>query len=193
MTTIEVRVRDQAVSIAATPVVASGDQKSVKLRVRFSHEWDDYTRSAVFFTGVDETVYEVMLTDNQCDVPHEVLAKMGSLYFGFRGVDPTDQRIKTSEVAKYSIRRGAPPGTATTQEPTPDVYQQILARLNEIETGGGTGGGGVDFVTDKTLTLKNGVLSVNTAKVVEKDNTLPVTSAAVHTVVGNIEVLLSTI
>lgn len=53
--------------------------------------------------------------------------------------------------------------------------------------------GGVQFETDETLSLVNGVLSVNTADAVEEDNTLPVTSAAVQTVVGNIEVLLKTI
>lgn len=53
---------------------------------------------------------------------------------------------------------------------------------------------GVDFTTDATLSLSSeGVLSVNTAAAVEADNTLPVTSAAVHTTVGNIEVLLKTI
>ena len=53
--------------------------------------------------------------------------------------------------------------------------------------------GGVYFETDETLSLKDGVLSVNTADVAEKDNTLPITSAAVHTQIGNIEVLLRTI
>lgn len=52
---------------------------------------------------------------------------------------------------------------------------------------------GVDFETDETLTLENGVLSVNTAHEPEPDNTLPITAAAVHTTVGNIEVLLKTI
>lgn len=53
--------------------------------------------------------------------------------------------------------------------------------------------GGADFETDKTLTLKGGVLSVNTAEAVEQDNTLPITSAAVYQTVGNIENLLKTI
>jgi hypothetical protein len=39
----------------------------------------------------------------------------------------------------------------------------------------------------------NGVLSVDTATNVEQDNTKPVTSAAVHTQLGNIEALLATI
>ena len=53
--------------------------------------------------------------------------------------------------------------------------------------------GGVQFTTDETLSLKDGVLSVNTAQEPEPDNTLPITSAAVHTTVGNIEILLQTI
>ena len=50
-----------------------------------------------------------------------------------------------------------------------------------------------DFSVDNTLKFEDGVLSVNTAKKVEANNTLPVTSAAVHVTVGNIEVLLNTI
>ena len=51
---------------------------------------------------------------------------------------------------------------------------------------------GVDFVTDETLTLEDGVLRVNTATEVG-DQTLPITAAAVNITVGNIEVLLGTI
>lgn len=36
----------------------------------------------------------------------------------------------------------------------------------------------------------DGVLSVDTADIAEQDNTRPITSAAVHTVVGNIDALL---
>lgn len=59
--------------------------------------------------------------------------------------------------------------------------------------GGGGGGGGVYFETDETLILKDGILGVNTADEVEADNSLPITSAAVHVQVGNIEALLKTI
>ena len=53
--------------------------------------------------------------------------------------------------------------------------------------------GGVDFTTDETLSLKDGILSVNTTNDMEEDNTLPITSAGVYATVGNIEVLLKTI
>lgn len=53
---------------------------------------------------------------------------------------------------------------------------------------------GTKFVTDETLSLSDrGVLSVNTAKEPNPDNTLPITSAAVAQTVGNIEILLKTI
>lgn len=51
----------------------------------------------------------------------------------------------------------------------------------------------VEIQTDNTLTLKDGVLSVNTTNQMEQDNTLPITSAGVYATVGNIEALLKTI
>lgn len=55
------------------------------------------------------------------------------------------------------------------------------------------GGTAANFEVDETLNYSNGILSVNTAKNAEQDNTLPITSAAVYTQIGNIEVLLGTI
>jgi hypothetical protein len=51
--------------------------------------------------------------------------------------------------------------------------------------------GGQSFKIGDGLKLENNVLSVDTAEVVEKDNTKPVTSAAVYTEIGNIEALLA--
>lgn len=63
----------------------------------------------------------------------------------------------------------------------------------ELKNGTGGGGGGVYFETDETLSLVDGVLGVNTAAEPDPDNTLPITSAAVYTTVGNINALLETI
>lgn len=62
-------------------------------------------------------------------------------------------------------------------------------------TGGTDSGGGSigDFGIDETLSFENGILSVNTTNEVETGNLLPVTSAGVDLVVGNINVLLETI
>ena len=92
---------------------------------------------------------------------------------------------------------------STTAEPgdVPDVHQpwvdQVLDAAERAEEAAkraeAAEGGGVAFEVDDTLTLDNGILSVNTADDVEKDNTLPVTSAAVYAEVGNINALLETI
>lgn len=64
---------------------------------------------------------------------------------------------------------------------------------NKINQMGQGSGGNANFQIDETLTLKNGVLSVNTTNDMEQDNTLPITSAGVFATVGNIEALLKTI
>ncbi len=75
-----------------------------------------------------------------------------------------------------------------------EVYEELLKRgeinegaLNLVEEDD-------SLKVDNTLKLsEDGVLSVNTTTEVEKDNTLPITAAAVHTTVGNIEILLGRI
>lgn len=52
---------------------------------------------------------------------------------------------------------------------------------------------GIVRVGENLKISADGVLSVDTATTVEEDNTRPVTSAAVQTTVGNIEILLKTI
>lgn len=67
-------------------------------------------------------------------------------------------------------------------------------------TGGGAGtggatsaGGGETYKIGHGLKVENGTLSVDVVNAVEKDNTRPITSAAVHVTVGNIEALMKTI
>lgn len=57
--------------------------------------------------------------------------------------------------------------------------------------GGAAGGGGVPYQIGAGLKVQENVLMVDTADKVEQDNTRPVTSAAVHVEIGNIEALLA--
>lgn len=70
-------------------------------------------------------------------------------------------------------------------------YGRASAARNETATIRGVAS--VSFETDATLRFVDGVLGVNTASAVEQDNTLPVTSDAVYTEIGNINALLATI
>lgn len=62
-----------------------------------------------------------------------------------------------------------------------------------VRAGGGSGGGGYQIGPGLKLDAETNTLSVDTADAVEKDNTKPVTSAAVFAEVGNINALLATI
>ena len=65
-----------------------------------------------------------------------------------------------------------------------------------VVTNGKDGAGGVGGSALKpgdNIKIEDGVISVMTADEVEKDNTKPITAAAVHTQLGNIEILLKTI
>lgn len=94
----------------------------------------------------------------------------------------------------YGVTVGTPLSPQSIREHLKPVTSVNGVKADEngnvsIDVGGGGGG----FKTDKTLNLKDGVLSVNTTNDMEQDNTLPITSAGVFATVGNIEALLKTI
>lgn len=101
------------------------------------------------------------------------------------GVDNTD-------VFHGMVTQGLDSFGEEPDEPERGIIEQVNDAVRRAEEA--AQGGGVKFTTDETLSMsEDGVLSVNTAADVEEDNTLPITSAAVYSTVGNIEVLLGTI
>lgn len=71
--------------------------------------------------------------------------------------------------------------------------ENLVAAINEARNTGGGSGGGYNIGPGLKLDAETNTLSVDTAESVEKDNTKPITSAAVYTEVGNINALLATI
>lgn len=131
MTTIEMIVDDQSVTVTSNPVITSGEENTVKIHVDFSEDWTGFGKTAVFFTEKDKnTLYEKVLTNGECLVPSEVIANEGSFIVGFRGVNSTKKQVKTTALVKYSISKGTP--AVVEFGPTPDVYEQILGSYEEI-------------------------------------------------------------
>lgn len=137
MTSIGIVATDQVLTITDKPTIAAGDVQSVVLQVVFDSKWDGYGKTAVFSTDKIKDPYEVALdTKNSCIIPHEVLANEGILYIGMRGTITTETSttIKTSNLAKYKIVKGAARGKNTTVPPTPDIYATILNAANSAVT-----------------------------------------------------------
>lgn len=70
-----------------------------------------------------------------------------------------------------------------TEEDKQEIVDEVLSEIP----------GGTTFEIGNGLKLENNILSVDTVDDAEQDNTLPITSAGVFSIVGNIDVLLATI
>lgn len=88
---------------------------------------------------------------------------------------------------RIMVAKGNEEYESNLQQEYPTAVEQALEAANKILSVYTFDG------VDETLKVTDGILGVNTTNVVEQDNTQPVTSAAVHMTVGNINALLETI
>lgn len=129
MTIIKARLNDQALSLSASPVVASGGVGEDSVTFVFDDAWTGYTKKAVFYRD-ESTVYHVDIgSDNTAVIPWEVLQYSGFMYFGVFGTKGDE--IKTSTVIRYRVECGAIT-SATQLDPTPNIYAEIITKLNAI-------------------------------------------------------------
>lgn len=129
MTKINLITQGQQLINASKVVVAAGDINSVQLCVDFDSAWKEYpVRSATFYTSKNDTVQEMLLLNDQCIVPFEVLAEACVLFIGVRGITTDGEGVKTSSLVKYKISEGATAGDKTLT-PTMDLYQQYLSAV----------------------------------------------------------------
>lgn len=169
--------------------------------------WKGLHKTVVFHGPVTK---DVVTDENIVTIPKEVAEKPRSLLIvGVYGVDAEGNlAIPTVWADLGLVRESANPSGDPTTDPSLPVWAQLhgmigdlddldteaknnlVAAINEAMT---KGGGAASFETDNTLILEDGVLRVNTTDVAEKDNTQPITSAGVDTIVGNIGAILDTI
>lgn len=196
-----------------TELLTAGMSKAVTVQFVFSPEWDGLTKTAVFSNG--KTTVDVLAANWDGDtvpVPHEVLAVPGRhARVGVYGADESGVVLPTVWVSLGKVQPGADPSGDASADPSLPVWAQLQSQIgdlddlqtynkgnlvdaiNEARSSGGSGGGGYTIGDGLKLDAATNTLSVDTAAAVEKDNTKPVTSAAVYTEVGNINALLATI
>lgn len=129
-TLMKARITDQHLQLVNEPLIASGGVDEVQIRFEFCNLWEKCGKTAVFYRD-PETVYHVPIADGIVTVPHEVLTDEGYFYFGVMGAA---DNIRTTEVIKVKVVLGAiTQATAEHEEPTPDVYQQLMAAYGRVE------------------------------------------------------------
>ena len=200
--------------LASPPeLLTAGMSKAVTVQFVFSPDWDGLTKTAVFSNG--KTTVDVLAANWDGDtvpVPHEVLAVPGRhARVGVYGADESGVVLPTVWVSLGKVQPGADPSGDASADPSLPVWAQmqnqigdlddlqtynkgnLVDAINEARSSGGSGGVGYTIGDGLKLDAATNTLSVDTAAAVEKDNTKPVTSAAVYTEVGNINALLATI
>lgn len=131
MTTLNVVLNDQTLIAAEKVKLASGDIDSVFLNVEFDAAWDEFPhRTASFFTSRNTAPIERLLTDDQCIVPADVLAKSCTMYVGIIGVSEDGSTVKTSDNVRFKIVQGAN-HSQTTISPKLNLYQQYLEAVKK--------------------------------------------------------------
>ena len=130
MTKIKLSTNDQVLTATVKPPVSSGSRNAVEIEVNFDSNWSAYTKSAIFYTSKDSTVYEKVLDGGTtCRIPHEVLREPCTLYIALRGVSSSGN-VKTSARIAYDIVPGSP--IIITSAPSEDVYTQLMGKYNDI-------------------------------------------------------------
>ena len=96
----------------------------------FDEEWNGVTKTARFITANKEYTDQI-LEHNKCKIPCEVLQ------CGFVSVGVYSAEMSTTDLSFY-VHRSIKSETGCVCEPTPDVYEQLLKKLDDlIITGGG--------------------------------------------------------
>lgn len=200
--------------LASPPeLLTAGMAKAVTVEFVFSDDWSGLTKTAVFSAGrTTVDVLESAWDGNKVVVPHEILADAGPIArVGVYGANADGLILPTVWVTLGKVMPAAEPSGDPGADPTLPIWAQLqnqigdlddlktynkgnlVDAINEARSSGGTGGGGYTIGDGLKLDAATNTLSVDTAEAVEKDNTKPVTSAAVYTEVGNINALLATI
>ena len=200
--------------LASPPeLLTAGVAKAVTVEFVFSDDWSGLTKTAVFSAGrTTVDVLESAWDGNKVVVPHEILADAGPIArVGVYGANADGLILPTVWVTLGKVMPAAEPSGDPGADPTLPIWAQLqnqigdlddlktynkgnlVDAINEARSSGGSGGGGYTIGDGLKLDAATNTLSVDTAEIVEKDNTKPVTSAAVYTEVGNINALLATI
>ena len=200
--------------LASPPeLLTAGMAKAVTVESVFSDDWSGLTKTAVFSAGrTTVDVLESAWDGNKVVVPHEILADAGPIArVGVYGANADGLILPTVWVTLGKVMPAAEPSGDPGADPTLPIWAQLqnqigdlddlqtynkgnlVDAINEARSSGGSGGGGYTIGDGLKLDAATNTLSVDTAAAVEKDNTKPVTSAAVYTEVGNINALLATI
>lgn len=123
-----------SVKVEQKAILTSGAQNIYLCQFVFSPEWEGLDKTAIF-QAQDVKVSVVLDPEGKCQIPYEVLQKpFVKLFAGVYGTKNGELIMPTVIQDLGRVEKGVSLGEEA-QEPTPDLYSQILANSNEaLET-----------------------------------------------------------
>ena len=107
-------------------VVYVCDNSDYVINFEFDSEWDAYdTKTARF--DYDGKHTDVVFVGNQCNVP--IITNTYAFHVGVFGGD-----LHTTTAARVPCRKSILCGAGAPADPTPDVYDQLMERMAQLET-----------------------------------------------------------
>ena len=121
---IEITIRNKVARIASSPIIV-GKNKDYIVRFDFDEDWDKYDTKTARFSQ-DGEYQDIIFAGNECSMPALDGGKVVEV-----GVYAGD--ISTTTPAYLKVQKSIIDDDGVPADPTPDVYAQLMERLNELE------------------------------------------------------------
>lgn len=129
-TQIRVSCIDQQLKVVYAPILASGGLNEAEVVFDFCEKWDGFAKTGVFYRDEENVYYSLLDEDDTCIVPHEVYDEPGTFYFTVIG--DRDGIRRTAITVRYKAQKGVVGEGMIPSDPTPDVYDQIINLMTEV-------------------------------------------------------------
>lgn len=140
-------------------LLTSGAQNIHLCQFEFDGQWLDLDKTAVF-QAQDVKVSVVLDEEGKCQIPYEVLVKpFVKVYAGVYGTKNGELVMPTVMMDLGRVEKGVSLGEDA-REPTPEVYDQILAKSNEA----------VELVRDLRSAVDSGEFGVTPPQIGDNGN-----------------------
>lgn len=133
MSIVNLKCSNHDLTLASTPILASGSQNVDTISVEFDETWDGYgVKEAIFWKATEPNMAYRQIFENYAStavIPANVLTEKGNIVFCLRGVNDDD--IITTTIVTLDVVEGvAVEGIDPSVEPS--VYDEILKELQNI-------------------------------------------------------------
>lgn len=127
----EISVLKNQLSITDREHITSGSVNVYQVHFHFSSHWDDLEKVAIFKTP--DTTINVLIENNLVVVPWEVTTTPGySIRIGVYGIKAGEVILPTVWGLLETIEEGVIIGDAESGDHTPDIYDAILGKVEEV-------------------------------------------------------------